>query len=86
MLSCEFLFISYLLILLSFFRLFSGKANTVPHPDGAWDSFIQAVTSANAAIGTVWDPIKRVDHPWIRVEKLTKAYHPELVKRKCVIS
>lgn len=66
--------------------LLGGKVNTLPHPDGAWDSFIQAVNSANITVGTVWDPIKQVDHPWIRVEKLTKAYNSDLAKKKCVVS
>jgi hypothetical protein len=59
--------------------------NSVPHPDANWDTFIQSVTASTESLGSVWDPIKQVDHPWIRVEKLVKTYRPDLAP-KCVIS
>jgi hypothetical protein len=65
--------------------LASGKVTAIPHPDANWDVFIQSVGASATALGVVWDPIKQVDHPWIRVEKLVKTYRPDLAPR-CVLS
>lgn len=74
-----------ILTIFTIFRLFGGKVSSLPHPDGNWDSFIQAVAAATEALGVVWDPIKQVNHPWIRIEKLTKIYSHES-KSKCIVS
>lgn len=63
---------------------FNGDNNALPHPDANWESFVQTLDTAIKQEGTVWDPIKTVQHPWIRTEKLVKTYHPESAP-KCTV-
>jgi hypothetical protein len=59
--------------------------SAIPHPDANWEVFMESVGNATSSLGVVWDPIKQVDHPWIRVEKLVKTYRPDLAPG-CLLS
>ena len=61
---------------------YGGKLDDYPHPELDFPAFASFINAKNASTGQTWDPVKKIDRPWIDTKKLSSA----LGKKGCTIS
>ena len=54
-----------------------GHPRDIPDPLIDWKEFKMIIEDATKAVPKVWCPIKKTMQPWIKIQLLTRKYHPE---------